>query len=89
MPHKQLISSGALTRIAGRHRTKKQAIDFYEAQQQGDQVLDMCNSSSEGSCPQTMTSRTKDCRPLTAKELQKFDKEVHQFFKNHKRPIGS
>ena len=67
----------------------RQAIDFYEAQQQGHQEFDMWDSSSEGSCHQTTTSRRKDRRPLTAKELEIFDKEMEKFFKNYKSPIGS
>ena len=67
----------------------QQAIDFYEAQQQGHQEIDMWDSSSEGSCRQTTTSRRKDCRPLTAEELEIFDKEMDKFFKNYKSPIGS
>ena len=52
----------------------KQAIDFNEAQQQGHQEFDMWDSSSKGSCRQTTTSRRKERRPLTAKELEIFDK---------------
>ena len=67
----------------------QQAIDFYEAQQQGHQEFDMWDSSSEGSCRQTTMSRQKNRRPLTAKELEIFDKEMERFFKNYKSPIGS
>ena len=67
----------------------QQAIDFFEAQQQRHLESDMWNSSSEGSCRQTTTSRGKDRRPLTAKELEIFDKETDKFFKNYKSPIGS
>ena len=67
----------------------QQAIDVYEGQQQGHQEFDMWDSSSEGSCPQTTTSRRKDRRPLTAKELEIFDREMEKFFKNYKSPIGS
>ena len=67
----------------------QQAIDFYEAQQQGHQEFDIWDSSSEGSCRQMTTSRQKDRRPLTAKELEIFDKEMEKFFKNFKSPIGS
>ena len=49
----------------------------------------MWDSSSEDSCRQTTMSRKKDRRPLTAKELEKFDKEMEEFFKNYKSPIGS
>ena len=49
----------------------------------------MWDSSSEGSCRQTTTSRGKDHHPLTAKELEIFDKEMEEFFKNYKSPIGS
>ena len=38
----------------------QQAIDFYEAQQQGHQEFDLWDSSSEGSCRPTTTSRQKD-----------------------------
>jgi hypothetical protein len=41
------------------------------------------------SCRQTTTSRRKERRPLTAKELEIFDKEMEKFFKNYKSPIGS
>ena len=61
----------------------QQAIDFYEAQQQGHQECDMWDSSSEGSCRQTTTSRQKDRRQLTAKELEIFDKEMEKSFKNY------
>ena len=67
----------------------QQAIDFYEAQQQGHQEFNMWDSSSEVSCRQTTTSRQKDRRPLKAKELETFDKEMQKFFKNSKSPIGS
>ena len=67
----------------------QQAIDFDEAQQQGHQEFDMWDGSSEGSCCQTMTSRRKYRRPLTAKELEIFDKEMEKFFKNYKSPVGS
>ena len=67
----------------------QQAIDFYEAQQQGHQEFDMWDSCSEGSCRQTTTSRRKDRRPLTAKELEIFHKEMEKFFKHYKSPIGS
>ena len=67
----------------------QQAIDFYEAQQQGHPEFDMWDSSSEGSCRQTTTSRRRDRRPLTAKELEIFDKKMEKFFKNYKSPIGS
>ena len=49
----------------------------------------MWDSSSEGSCHQTTTSTRKDRRPLTAKELEIFDKEMEKFFKNYKSPFGS
>ena len=49
----------------------------------------MLDSSSEVSCHQTTTSRRKDGRPLTAKELEIFDKEMEKFFKTSKSPIGS
>ena len=48
----------------------------------GHQQLDMWDSSSEGSCHETTTSRRKDRRPLTATELEIFDKEMEKFFKN-------
>ena len=67
----------------------QQAINFCEAQQRGHQEFDMSDSSSEGSCHQTTTSRPKDRRPLTAKELEIFDKEMETFLKNQKSPIGS
>ena len=67
----------------------QQASDFYEAQQQGHQEFDMWDSSSEGSCRRTTTSWHKDRRPLTAKELEIFDKEMEKCFKNYKSPIGS
>ena len=53
----------------------QQAIDFYEAQQKGHQEFDIWDSSRR--------------RPLTAKEVEKFDKVMHEFFKNYKSPIGS
>ena len=49
----------------------------------------MWDSSSEGSCRQATTSRRKERRPLKAKELETFDKEMEKFFKNYKSPIGS
>ena len=49
----------------------------------------MWDSSSKGSCRQTTMSRQKDRRPLTAKELEIFDKEMEKFFKNYKSPFGS
>ena len=49
----------------------------------------MWDSSSEGSCRQTKTSRRKERRPFTAKELEIFDKEMEKFFKNYKSTIGS
>ena len=67
----------------------QQAIDFYEAQQPGHQECDMWDSSSEGSCHQTTTSRRKDRRPPTVKELEILDGEMERFFKNYKSPIGS
>ena len=67
----------------------QQAIDFYEAQQQGHQEFDMWDSSSEGSCRRTTTSRHKNRHPLTAKELEIFEKEMEKFFNNYKSPIGS
>ena len=67
----------------------QQAIDLFECQQQDHQEFDMWDSSSESSCHQTTTSRRKDHRPLTAKELEIFDKEMEKFFKNYKSPIGS
>ena len=67
----------------------QQAIDLYESQQQEHQECDMWDSSSEGSCRQTTTSRRKERRPLTAKELEIFDKEMEKFFTNFGRPIGS
>ena len=67
----------------------QQAIDFYEAQQQENQEIDMWDSSSEGSCRQTTKSRRQERRPVTAKELEIFDKEMERFFKNCKSPIGS
>ena len=67
----------------------QQAIDFYKAQQQGHQEIDMWDSSSEGSRRQMTTSRRKDRCRLTAKELENFDKEMKEFFKNYKSPIGS
>ena len=67
----------------------QQAIDSYEAQQQGHQEFDTWDSSSEGSCYQATMSRRKDRRPLTSKELEIFDKETEKFFKNYKSPIGS
>ena len=67
----------------------QQAIDIYEAQQQGHQDFDMWDSSSKGSCRQTTTSRRKDRGPLTAKELEIFDKEMERFLKNYKSPTGS
>ena len=67
----------------------RQAIDFYESQQQDHQEFDMWDSSSEGSFRQRTTSRRKERRPLTAKELEIFDKEMEKFFKNYKSPIGS
>ena len=38
---------------------------------------------------ETTTSRREDRRRLTAKEVEKFDKEMKEFFKNYKSPIGS
>ena len=67
----------------------QQAIDSYESQHHNDQECDMWNSSREGSCRQTTTSRRKERRPLTAKELEIFDKEMDKFFKKYKSPIGS
>ena len=67
----------------------QQAIDFYEAQQQGHQEFDTWDSSSEGRCHETTTSRRKDRCPLTAKELKIFDKEMEKFLKKYKSPIGS
>ena len=67
----------------------QQAIDVYEAEKQGHQEFDMWDSSSEGSCRQTTTSRRKERRPLTATELEIFDKEMEKLFKNYKGPIGS
>ena len=49
----------------------------------------MWDSSSEGSCRQTTTSRRKERHPLTAKEPEIFDKEMEKFFKIYKSPIGS
>ena len=49
----------------------------------------MWDSSSKGSCRQTTTSRHNDRRPLTAKELEVFDKEMETFIKNYKSPFGS
>ena len=66
-----------------------QAMDCYEAQQQDHQEFDMWDGSSEGSCRQTTTSRRNERRPLTAKELEIFDKEMEKFFKNYKSPIAS
>ena len=62
---------------------------FFEAQQQVHQEFDMSDSSSEDSCRQTTTSRRKDRRPPTAKELEIFDKRMEEYFKNYKSPIGS
>ena len=67
----------------------QEAISFNEARHQGHQEFDMWDSSSEGSCRQTTTSRRKERRPLTAKELEIFDKETERFFKNYKSPIAS
>ena len=67
----------------------QQAIDLYEAQQQGHQEFDMWDSFSEGSYRQTTRSRREDRHRLTAKELEKFDKEMKEFFKNYKSPICS
>ena len=67
----------------------KQAIDYCEAQQQWHQEFSMWDSSSEGSCRQTTMSGGKDRCPLRAKELEIFDKEMEEFFKNYKSPIGS
>ena len=67
----------------------QQTMDFYEAQQQGHQEFDMWDGSCEGSCHQTTTSRRKDRHPLTARELEIFDKEMERFFKNYRSPIGS
>ena len=67
----------------------QQAIYFYDSQQQEHQEFDMWDSSREGSCRQTTTSRREERRPLTAKELEIFDKEMERFFKNYKSPIGS
>ena len=64
-------------------------MEFYEAQQQDHQELDMWDISSEGSCCQTTTSRRKERRPLAAKELEIFDKEMEKLFENYKSPIGS
>ena len=41
----------------------RQAVDFYESQQQDHQELDIWDSSSEGSCRQTTTSRRKERVP--------------------------
>ena len=49
----------------------------------------MWDSSSDGCCHQKTTSRRKDRHPLTAKELEIFDKEMEESFKNYKSPIGS
>ena len=49
----------------------------------------MWDSSTEVSVARRQTSRSKDCCPLTAKELEKFDKEMEEVFKNFKSPIGS
>ena len=49
----------------------------------------MWDSSREGSCRQMTTSRRKDRRPLTAKELEIFYKEMEKFCKNYKSPFGS
>ena len=67
----------------------QQAIDFYDSQKQDHQEFDMWDSSSEGSSCQTTTSRRKERRPLTPKELEIFDKEMEKFFKNYKSPFGS
>ena len=67
----------------------QQTIDYYEAKQQGHQEFSMWDSSSEGSCRQNTTARRKDRRPLTAKELEIFDKETEEFFKTYKSPTGS
>ena len=67
----------------------QQAIEFYDAQQQGHQEFDMWDTSSESSCRQTTTSRQNDRCPPTAKELEIFDKEMEKFSKNYKSPIGS
>ena len=49
----------------------------------------MWDSSSEGSCPKMATSRQEDRHILTAKELEKFDKDMDEFFKKYKSLIGS
>ena len=67
----------------------QQGIDFYQAQQQGHKEFDMWDSSTEGSCRQTTTSRRKDRRLLTAKELEILDKEIEMFFKDYQSAIGS
>ena len=67
----------------------QQGIDFSESQQQDHQEFDMWDSSSEGSCRQTTTSRRQERCLLTAKELEIFHKEMEKFFKNYKSRIGS
>ena len=49
----------------------------------------MWDTSSEGSCREMTMSRQKDRRPLTAKGMEIFDKEMEKFFKNYESPIGS
>ena len=41
----------------------------------------MWDSSSESSCPKKTTSRQEDRHRLTAKELEKFDKDMDESFK--------
>ena len=67
----------------------EQAIDCSEAPQQGHPDLYIWDSSSEGSCPKMTTSRHEGRRRLTAKELETFDKEMYEFFKSYKSPVGA
>ena len=67
----------------------QEAIDSPEARQQGHKECDMWKSSSEGSCRQTTTSRLEDRCQLRAKELEAFDMEMKEFFKNYRSSIGS
>ena len=66
----------------------QQAINFYEAQQQGHQEFSMCDSSSEGSCRQTTKTRRRDRRPLTAKKLEIFDKEMKRSSRIIRAPLA-
>ena len=55
---------------------------FMKPNNKGTKNLTCGTRSSEGSCRQTTSSRRKDRCPLTAKELEIFDKEMERFFKD-------